>query len=95
MREALNGIPDVYYWKADAIKLVPIGQMPAVVSIQATRTAFAKGQFVRLMRGHYKGDLAQVSLTVARFCGFLLSLADALGGFGTPLTPLSRLRSNP
>jgi hypothetical protein len=60
VRAALAGIPDVYYWKPDAIKLVPLGQMTSVVAVRSERAAFAKGQFVRLLRGHYKGDLAQV-----------------------------------
>lgn len=39
---------------------VPIGQMTSVVRVANERAAFKRNQFVRLTRGHYKGDLAQV-----------------------------------
>lgn len=70
VRAALAGIPDVYYWKPDAIKLVPLGQMTSVVAVRSERAAFAKGQFVRLNRGHYKGDLAQVRAAAAVIVGW-------------------------
>jgi hypothetical protein len=60
VRAAVAGIPDLYGWKPDAITLVPVPQMTASLRVSSARVAFSRGQFVRVARGVYKGDLAQV-----------------------------------
>lgn len=60
VRQAVAGITDLYGWKPDAIKLVPVNQMTAAVYVSASRDIYKRGMFVRFNRGVYKGDLAQV-----------------------------------
>uniref|UniRef100_A0A7S1XNW4 KOW domain-containing protein n=1 Tax=Phaeomonas parva TaxID=124430 RepID=A0A7S1XNW4_9STRA len=58
VKAALGGINNVYMRK---IKLVPLGQMTEVLNVaRRAKKPLREGQWVRLKRGVYKGDLAKV-----------------------------------
>ncbi|KAJ2732929.1 transcription elongation factor spt5 [Coemansia sp. BCRC 34962] len=56
-RDALEGIPGVFVSK---LALVPLGDMVDVVKIKARAPRINPGAWVRVRRGNYAGDLAQV-----------------------------------
>jgi transcription elongation factor SPT5 len=60
VRQAVAGINDLWGWKPDAIKLVPVPQMTAALNVSAARDTYRRGMFVRFTRGLPKGDVAQV-----------------------------------
>ena len=60
VKVAITNIADLYGWKPGAIKVVPVEQMTSSLRVVATREIFDVGNFVRMTRGIYKGDLAQV-----------------------------------
>ncbi|KAJ2520376.1 transcription elongation factor spt5 [Coemansia sp. RSA 1939] len=57
VQAALDGIPGVYSHK---LMLVPIGDMVDVVKVKARVARINPGAWVRVKRGNYAGDLAQV-----------------------------------
>ncbi|KAJ2579580.1 transcription elongation factor spt5, partial [Coemansia sp. RSA 1804] len=57
VQAALDGIPGVY---AHKLMLVPIGDMVDVVKVKARVARINPGAWVRVKRGNYAGDLAQV-----------------------------------
>ena len=59
-RLAVNGIPNLWGFKPGSIILVPVPQMTAAMRVSALRVVFKAGELVRVTRGAYKGDVAQV-----------------------------------
>ncbi|CAM9620819.1 unnamed protein product [Chrysoparadoxa australica] len=57
VRTAINGLQMVYHSK---LKMVPIPDMTSVLHVRTTKRPISEGQYVRLTRGHYRGDLAYV-----------------------------------
>ncbi|KAJ1729483.1 transcription elongation factor spt5 [Coemansia sp. Benny D160-2] len=57
VQAALDGIPGVF---AHKLMLVPIGDMVDVVKVKARVARINPGAWVRVKRGNYAGDLAQV-----------------------------------
>ena len=55
--EAIQGIRDLLQYK---FRLVPIGDMTTVMSVTVKKKPVKKNDWVRLTRGHFKGDLALV-----------------------------------
>ncbi|XP_075073823.1 putative transcription elongation factor SPT5 homolog 1 [Nicotiana tabacum] len=55
VREACKGIHNIY---AANIKLVPIKEMTDVLTVECEAVDIARGTWVRMKRGTYKGDLA-------------------------------------
>ena len=60
VKQALEGVPNVYAWRPGGVKVVPTQDMPSVLTAAVKRDRLKKGVFVRVARGLYKGDLAQV-----------------------------------
>lgn len=60
VKQALEGVTNVYAWRPGGIKLVPMPDMPNVLNAAIKKQRLKKGVFVRVARGMYKGDLAQV-----------------------------------
>ncbi|KAF0688069.1 Aste57867_20293 [Aphanomyces stellatus] len=57
-KDAVNGIRDIFPW---SMKLVPIHEMTAVLTIQSKKTPVTAGCWARFKRaGLYKGDLCKV-----------------------------------
>ena len=57
VREALKGVRDLFAWK---IKLVPIKEMTDVLTVTRKPINLEKNSWVRVKRGVYRGDIAQV-----------------------------------
>ena len=55
--EAIQGIRDLLQYK---FRLVPIGDMTTVMTVTTKKKPVKKNEWVRLTRGHFKGDLALV-----------------------------------
>lgn len=55
--EALNGVRGLMQY---TMKLVPIGDMTTVMTVVSKKKPVKKNEWVRMTRGHYKGDLALV-----------------------------------
>ena len=60
VKEALTGINNVYAWRPGAITMLPISQMTTALNVTQQVKHFARNDWVRINRGAYKGDLAQV-----------------------------------
>eukprot|EP00290_Baffinella_frigidus_P051885 CAMPEP_0180384472 /NCGR_PEP_ID=MMETSP0989-20121125/28552_1 /TAXON_ID=697907 /ORGANISM="non described non described, Strain CCMP2293" /LENGTH=714 /DNA_ID=CAMNT_0022384927 /DNA_START=139 /DNA_END=2280 /DNA_ORIENTATION=- len=60
VREAISGLRGVYGTK---MKLVPVGEMQATVTISKKNIAAEEGGWARCRRGKYKGDIVQVMST--------------------------------
>ncbi len=60
VKAALTGIDNVYAWKPGSIKMLPIDQMTTALNVTQQIKKFARNDWVRINRGAYKGDLAQV-----------------------------------
>lgn len=60
VKEALTGINNVYAWRPGAITMLPINQMTTALNVTQQVKHFARNDWVRINRGAYKGDLAQV-----------------------------------
>lgn len=58
VRQAINGLVGVY--PSRGITLVPIDEMASLLRIKKQQTVIAPGSWVRIKRGKYAGDLAQV-----------------------------------
>lgn len=58
VRDAISGLIGIY--GATAPKLVPIEEMPDLLKSRKKETPLTVGGWVRIKRGPYKGDLAQV-----------------------------------
>lgn len=54
---AIKGLRNLQQW---GFKLVPIKEMPEVVSIPKRKKTLKKGDWCRVKRGLYKGDIAQI-----------------------------------
>jgi hypothetical protein len=57
--QAISGLNDVF---ATKVSLVPLKEMTDVLKTTRKAPALKRGDWVRMKRGIYKGDLAQVSL---------------------------------
>eukprot|EP01155_Anaeramoeba_flamelloides_P010326 Anaeramoba_flamelloidesa325274_259.p1 GENE.a325274_259~~a325274_259.p1 ORF type:complete len:1208 (-),score=352.74 a325274_259:52-3645(-) len=57
VQEAIQGMTFINHFK---LALVPIEEMVTVVTVKQKTTVIKKGNWVRIKRGLYKGDLAQV-----------------------------------
>lgn len=55
--EAIQGVRGILQY---TMKLVPISDMTTVMTVQSKKKPVKKGEWVRMTRGHYKGDLALV-----------------------------------
>ena len=64
MREAVKGVRELFSWK---IKLVPIKEMTDVLSVTRKPISLEKNSWVRVKRGVYRGDIAQVSFSFSSF----------------------------
>jgi transcription elongation factor SPT5 len=60
VRQAVNGLVGVYSNSANGIFLVDIEEMPDLLRTKQKRTVIKPGSWVRIKRGKYAGDLAQV-----------------------------------
>lgn len=60
VKEALTGIADVYAWRPDAIKLLGMDEMVNAMEAVRTKRVPNPGDFVRLTRGVYADDVAEV-----------------------------------
>jgi transcription elongation factor SPT5 len=60
VKAAVSGIADLWGFRPGSIVLVPIPQMTAALKVVTIRDAFRTGDLVRVSRGEYKGDIAQV-----------------------------------
>ena len=58
VRDAVHGLVGIYITNSPA--LVPIEEMPDLLKSKRKETPLAVGGWVRIKRGTYKGDLAQV-----------------------------------
>ena len=56
--EACNGLVGIY--PSRGVTLVPIDEMAGLLSIKKHETTVNPGNWVRIKRGKYQGDLAQV-----------------------------------
>lgn len=81
VRAAINGLHNLISWK---VKLVPINEMTDVLKVPPKEYQLQKGSWVRVKRGVYAGDIAQVvevlysslSLSLCAYvCVSLLSLS--------------------
>jgi transcription elongation factor SPT5 len=55
--DVLEGVRDVFMWKR---ALVPLKEMPSVLAVSKKGSTLERDAWVRVMRGPYRGDLAQV-----------------------------------
>ena len=60
VKAAVSGIGDLWGFRPGSITLVPIPQMTAALKVVTIRDTFRTGDLVRVSRGEYKGDIAQV-----------------------------------
>jgi transcription elongation factor SPT5 len=58
VRQAIQNLQDIFH--SFKIKMVPTKEMPDVLTIPVKRKPLQKGDWVRVKRGIYKGDIAQV-----------------------------------
>jgi len=56
--KAIKGMRSLQYWAA---KIIPIKEMPDVLNVLTKTVSLQKGDWVRIKRGVYRGDIAQVS----------------------------------
>ncbi|RHY33829.1 hypothetical protein DYB32_001567 [Aphanomyces invadans] len=71
-KDAVNGIRDIFPW---SMKLVPIHEMTAVLTIQNKKTPVTAGCWARFKRaGLYKGDLCKVIEIIDNGLRVLLSI---------------------
>jgi len=57
VKDAIQGVRGILQYK---VRLIPIGDMTTVMTITTKKKPVKKNDWVRLNRGHYKGDLALV-----------------------------------
>ncbi|KAJ2014463.1 transcription elongation factor spt5 [Coemansia sp. S680] len=92
-RDVLEGIPGVFVSK---LGLVPLGDMVDVVKIKARAPRINPGAWVRVRRGNYAGDLAQVVAVIEAADSVEVRLVPRLdydGSVGKGERPTPRLFS--
>lgn len=60
VQDAIHGIQNIYGFRANSIKRIPIDEMTSVLNVERKKKPVKRNQWVRMSRGMFKDDLARV-----------------------------------